>query len=202
MIFKISFSALTKQEIMKWMILLLFLSSFLSGCTLQERENALQKKEVELNEREQQLILREKAIQLKEEELAKLDVPKDSSLVDSSVYNPQIVGTWNVKMVCTETTCTGSAVGDTRNEVWQINYESNRVLAQARSGNQLVRIYNGIYTGNTLELVEDAQVSPSQPATRMVARLRITSDNKMEGQREILREGDCKIIYSMDMTKQ
>lgn len=173
-----------------------------SGCTLQERENALQRREVELNEREQQLILREKALQLREEEFTKLQVNADSTLIDSSVYNPQIIGTWNVKMVCTETTCSGSAVGDTRNEVWQINYEANRVLAQARAGNQLVRIYNGIYTGNTLELVEDAQVSPSQPATRMVARLRITSDNKMEGQREILREGDCKIIYSMDMTKQ
>ncbi|MGI8599333.1 MAG: hypothetical protein ACR2KB_08760 [Chitinophagaceae bacterium] len=105
-------------------------------------------------------------------------------------------------MVCTESTCPGSAVGDIRNETWQINYESNKVIAQARASNQLVRIYTGIYTGNTLELIEDAQVSPSQPATRMVVRLRLTSDTRMEGTREIVREGDCKIIYSMDMTKQ
>jgi hypothetical protein len=187
---------------MRWILLFLFLSSFLCGCTLQEREKALQRKEVELNEKEQQLILREKAIQLKEEELAKLEIPADSSAIDSLVYNPKIVGTWNVRMVCTETTCPGSAVGDIRNETWQINYESNKVIAQARASNQLVRIYTGIYTGNTLELIEDRQISPSQPATRMVARLRVTSDIKMEGSREILREGDCKIIYSMEMTKQ
>lgn len=187
---------------MKWILLWLFLFPFFSSCTLQERETALQKREAALNEREQQLILREKAIQLKEEDLAKLQNPVDSISIDSSVYNANIVGTWNVKMVCTETTCAGSAVGDTRTETWQINYESNKVIAQARAGNQLVRIYTGMYTGNTLELVEDREISPSQPATRMVARLRITSDTKMEGSREILREGDCKIIYSMDMTKQ
>jgi hypothetical protein len=187
---------------MKWMLLLFFFIPFISGCTLQERENALKKRETELNEREQRLIMREKELQLKEEELAKLKILLDSTGIDSSVYNPQIEGTWNVRMVCTETTCTGSAVGDTRTETWQINYESNKVIAQARAGNQLVRIYSGIYTGNTLELVEDRQISPSQPATRMVARLILTSDTKMQGQREIVREGDCKIIYSMDMTKQ
>ncbi|MDQ3550585.1 MAG: hypothetical protein M3413_03590, partial [Bacteroidota bacterium] len=84
---------------MRWILLFLFLSSFLCGCTLQEREKALQRKEVELNEKEQQLILREKAIQLKEEELAKLEIPADSSAIDSLVYNPKIVGTWNVRMV-------------------------------------------------------------------------------------------------------
>ena len=105
-------------------------------------------------------------------------------------------------MVCTETTCPGSAVGDSKTETWDIQYINNKVIAKAQSGEQLVRVYTGIYTGNTLELVENNESTGTQPATKMVVQLRIVNPRSMEGQREIIREGNCKILYSLQLTKQ
>jgi hypothetical protein len=69
-------------------------------------------------------------------------------------------------------------------------------------GRELQRVYSGLYTGNTLELVEDRAVANGQPATRMIVRLRMVSNRTLEGQREIVREGECKIIYALQMEKQ
>ncbi|HVK96300.1 MAG TPA: hypothetical protein VM368_00715, partial [Flavisolibacter sp.] len=115
---------------------------------------------------------------------------------------PVLVGRWTAQMVCTETTCPGSAVGDSKTETWDIQYINNKVIAKAQSGEQLVRVYTGIYTGNTLELVENNESTGTQPATKMVVQLRIVNPRSMEGQREIIREGNCKILYSLQLTKQ
>ncbi len=120
----------------------------------------------------------------------------------TAVYNAALTGTWEVQMTCSETSCPGSAVGDTKNETWEIAYQENNVIARAMVNNELVRVYSGIFTGNTLELVEARQAAPTQPPTRMVVRLRLANENSMEGQREIERIGECKIIYQVSMTKK
>jgi hypothetical protein len=106
-------------------------------------------------------------------------------------------------MTCTETSCAGSAVGDTKNETWEISYQENNVIARAMVNTELTRVYSGFFTGNTLELVASPEgTAVNQPATRMVVRLRLSDNNKMEGQREIERTGQCKIIYEVSMNKR
>lgn len=190
---------------MKYFVPLLLLLLFSTqGCDLRKREEALTKKEAELNQKEQELVLREKTVQLKEEEFQKQQQVIDSArLIDTSaVYNAALTGMWDVKMTCTETSCPGSAVGDTRNETWEITYQEKSVVAKALANNDLVRVYSGFFTGNTLELVETRENTASQPATRMVVRLRPVSETQMEGQREIERIGECKIIYAVVMNKK
>ena len=58
-------------------------------------------------------------------------------------------------MTCIETTCPGSAVGDTKTETWDINYENNLIIAKAMANNKLVRVYTGSYDGTNLTLSED-----------------------------------------------
>lgn len=189
---------------MNYSILLFCLAIiFLQGCDMRKREESLQKKEAALNEKEQQLLLKETTLQLKEEELAKKQQLLDSSLVSDTTakYNPAIIGTWAVRMECTETTCAGSAVGDTKSELWEMSYQGNNVIAKAKVNEELVRVYSGIYTGNTLELIENREGTPDQPATKIIIRLRLVNDKQMEGLREIERIGNCKIIYSMLMNK-
>ena len=177
---------------------------FLQGCDLRQREEALNQKEALLNQREQELLLKEKTIQLKEEELVKREERIDSTRLQDStaVYNAALPGTWEVKMTCTATSCPGSAVGDTKNETWDISYQNNNIIARAMVSNELVRTYSGFFTGNTLELIETRENEPNQPATRMVVRLRLAKENVMEGQREIERIGECKIIYDVVMNKK
>lgn len=190
---------------MKYLFPCLVLSiTLFQGCDLRQREEAIKKKEAELNRKEQALQVRETTVKLKEEEVQKRVQEIDSTrLFDSTdTYNTAMTGNWDVTMTCTETSCHGSAVGDTKTETWEISYRENKVIAQAKVNNELVRIYSGSFTGNTLELVEARNQIPNNPATRMVVRLRLANKKRMEGHREIERIGQCKILYETVLTKK
>ena len=176
----------------------------LGSCKLNTKEKELSQRENSLNQKEQELILREKILQLKEEELLKKGAYLDSTLKRDSmpIDSIALTGRWNVTMVCIEATCTGSAVGDTKTEQWVITREGSEFIARVISGDKLVRVYSGIYTGNTLELIAQNEQTAGQPPAKMVARLHSINAKRMEGQREITREKDCKIIYTMEMNKQ
>lgn len=192
-------------------VLLLPLFLLCSGCDLKKREEALKKKEATIVEREQQLSLREKSVAIKEEELLQLQKRLDSAQTNKGitpgkdsalVYNQQLVGNWNVKMTCTETTCAGSAVGDTKSETWAIGYENNHLIAKAMANDKLARVYTGNYDGTNLMLTEAVVIGPTEPVTKLSIRLTPTGDNTMEGQREIIRENDCRIVYSLQLSKE
>ncbi len=176
---------------------------FSAGCGLRSREEALQKKEADFAEREKQLQFKEKTLQLKVEELALREKQIDSTRQDApQVYNDTIVGQWNVKMTCIETSCTGSAIGDSKSETWQFTYQDHNILVKAMAGDQLARIYSGSYDGTNITLTEDVAHSSSAPATKILVRLILSGNNAMEGQRDIIRENDCKIIYRLQLNKQ
>jgi hypothetical protein len=104
-------------------------------------------------------------------------------------------------MTCTEATCAGSAVGDTKTEQWNISYEANTIIAKAMSDDKLVRTYTGIPAGEVIELVEGPHANVSQSATKMIVRLRLINSTAMDGKREIIRN-NCKVIYDLKMEKQ
>lgn len=184
-------------------VILVFLLFISSGCDLRKREEEVKKQQEKIAQKEQELALREQTLQRKEEELVKREQKLDSSGRDSvMVIDSSLIGSWNVKMTCTETSCSGSAVGDVKNEVWEISLENNQIIARAMDGNKLLRIYSGIYTGNTIELVANVESLPQQPPTKIVARLRIVNETTIEGQREINRENQCKIIYDLKLEKK
>ncbi|MEO6357755.1 MAG: hypothetical protein ABIU77_02045 [Ferruginibacter sp.] len=191
---------------MKWYVLSLTALLFFSpGCGSRTREEALQKKEITLNQKEQELLLKEKTLQLKEEELQQKEKTKiDSSLKTdtTNIYNAALIGRWSVKMTCTEASCSGSAVGDTKSEQWDISYQGKTIIAKAMTGDKLIRIYTGNNIGNSIELKEDNQNTPSTTATTMLVRLQMINEKNVEGQREIVREDDCRIVYALQLKKQ
>lgn len=193
----------TKLLPMKSILYLFFLSTiFLSGCGLREREISVQKKEAELARKERELLAREEALQLKEEAITKIEQKIDSTRQDSTVnFNPAIVGSWSVRMVCTETTCPGSAIGDTKSEIWTLAYQDERVIAKALTDNVVVRTYVGTYNNNTLELTENVELTPGTPSTKIIVRLNLLDENTMEGQRTIIRSEDCRIVYALQLNK-
>ncbi|GEO03034.1 hypothetical protein AAE02nite_06980 [Adhaeribacter aerolatus] len=179
------------------------------GCGLRQREELVQKREAELARREQELLVKENNLQLKETELIKREqqlktAPQPDSVAQpvAGEVNPALVGTWNARMVCTETTCTGSAVGDTKTETWDLSYQGNQVIAKAMTGENLTRIYTGAYHNNLLELTENVEHTAAAPATKMVVRLTLLNPITLDGQREIIRAGDCRIVYNLQLNKQ
>jgi len=190
---------------MKWLFFLFFMLIVSPGCDMRKREQVLQLKEAELNQKEQELLLRENSLQLKEAELAKEKMLPDSTInnsIDTLVaLHPTFPGLYNVTMRCIETTCSGSAVGDTKTEQWGISFQNNSVIAKAMSDNKLIRIYSGAYVGNSFELIAQQDTVTLDPEVKMVIRLQLTKENEITGQREIIRPNDCRIVYALEFKK-
>jgi hypothetical protein len=187
-------------------ILSLLFIIVLSGCNLRQREIELDKKLAEINEREQRLTLKEQSLELREQQLNEKEKKFDSTTKRNGndsmlLLHPQIPGTWNVKMQCTETNCPGSAVGDTKNEQWIIKLQDNGVIVSAISNNELVRVYSGIYRNNALLLSVQADANVPGSA-KILVRLQQINDKEMSGEREIIQPDGCRILYSLQLKKQ
>lgn len=191
---------------MKFAILFIVFACLTTGCGLREREQELDRKLALVNQKEQEMLLKEKSLQLKEEELAERQKLLDSSAknpADSFIaQHPQVPGKWDVTMRCTETNCTGSAVGDTKNEQWEISYQNGGIVAQAFNGNKLERVYTGSSDGNAIELSVATESGEPGSATKIIVRIQEIKDKEMTGQREIIRPENCHIIYALVLKKQ
>jgi hypothetical protein len=188
---------------MKWIFCFLpILIIACPSCETRKREVALQKKEAELKQKEQELLLKERTLELKEEELLKREQQIDSASINNTTpIDTSLTGTWSVKMTCTNTSCPGYAVGDTKSETWQMSYEGTTIIVRVMSNDQLVRVYTGTHINNTIELVEDKSAPPQGTRNQMIVRLRSIDANRLEGQREIVRD-DCKVTYSLQLEKE
>ncbi|MEJ7767472.1 MAG: hypothetical protein WKF89_06655 [Chitinophagaceae bacterium] len=193
------------------LILFLFLSP---ACDTGKQEDSIPLKAAELNQKEQELLAREQLVEQKERELARREQIFDSAsnklqdsasnngIIDSSLeLRPNIPGLYNVTMKCTQTNCTGSAVGDTKNEQWNITYEQNFVIIRAMSDKKLVRIYKGNYLVGGIELEAQPDSLTALPVGKIIVRLQETKDNQLDGVREITRQDDCRVIYDLDLKK-
>jgi hypothetical protein len=188
----------------------IFLSFFIlfSGCSLRQREIELDKKTQQVNAKEQELSLKEQSLDFREQALNEREKSLDSTtkkIANDSLFilHPDLPGSWNVKMVCTSTNCAGSAIGDTKNEQWDFTFQDNSIIASASSNNKLVRVYTGNFMGDGIKLTLQSDSTDSQSA-KMTIRLqtKTKSENEMEGEREIIQSGGCKIVYSLQLKKQ
>jgi hypothetical protein len=179
-------------------ITLYILLILISGCSLKEREETIRKKEKELAEKEKELISRENTIALKEAEIAENKESLIKPDIESARIDSSLTGVWNVKMVCTETTCPGSAIGDTKTEKWHFSYYKNLLVVRAMANNNLIRVYTGSVENNQIKLIENVNI-PSSNSTVQIVRLSERDHNSIKGQRTIIRDDDCTIIYKLDL---
>lgn len=183
----------------KGIICCLYILTFLPSCNLQERTSKLEQKEKELEAKEQQLQQRELAIQQKEQAQ---NVLKDSLPSDDSLYLVQnnLSGDWNTRMRCTATTCMGSAIGDEKNEKWNISFNNDKVLVQATVANKITRVYVGKIVNDRIELADNIGNNTSETNTKIKVVLTKRGENTLEGEREIVKQ-DCNILYTLILTR-
>lgn len=192
------------------LITCLFLLFLTTACNDAQKQRNLKMKEAELNTKEQDLVLREKTLQMKEQvlnerfkkagNLRSKDSLKNGQ--DSTTTNPELAGTWAVKMTCTETSCPASAVGDIKTEHWNLSYQGNLLVAKVIDKNKLSRIYRGEFNANSAVMTEYRDIANPATDSKMTVRLNFLNNKYMEGQREIIMEDDCRIIYTLQMNKQ
>ncbi len=189
---------------MKWIFLLSGIIIF-SSCNLRQREVELNKKLNELSLREQELALKEQKLSIKEQKLSEQQKILDSTTnkVNDSLlreHKKNIQGSWRVDMKCSETNCPGSAVGDVKTELWNIKFEENEVIVNARSNRHLVKIYSGYFVGNLLKL--SADLDSAEVNAIINVRLEKTANNEMEGEREVTQANGCQILYTLRLKKE
>ena len=177
----------------KWTLFLLILAAFSQSCGYKEREEKLTLREQQIAKTEQKLMQWEQQLAVWEKELQekKKKQQEDSTAITDSLHAQPITGKWIVKMRCTETNCSGSAIGDSKTETWEISYSNKGIVVNAFAGNELSRIYNGSFSQTQLEATN------GQPGSESVMRVILElKENKMEGTRVVERT-DCKIRYSL-----
>lgn len=185
-----------------------FLLFSLSGCGLREQQKKLHQDQMAIRQKEQELNLKEQELDAREAILNERQKTIDSVLIKdtlSAIY-PMLPGSWSTKMVCTETTCPGSALGDTKVEQWSFAFENNLVVAKAMNNRmQLIRIYTGqIDAGGQINMVAQSPEEGSDigSAAKIIIQLKQKNENTLEGQREIIQPGNCHIVYSLTLKKQ
>ncbi|MEO5999649.1 MAG: hypothetical protein ABIN89_22830 [Chitinophagaceae bacterium] len=191
---------------MRHFVYIIFILCFTS-CENSEKARMLEQKEMMLIKKEQDILLKEQSLALRESALALKEKKVDSAslkLMNDSLAatRPVIKGMWLVKMNCTETTCSTSAVGDTKTEQWDISQENSLIIAKSTSSDKTGRIYSGKYVGEIIELAALQDSTAAGRSTKMIVRLQPTKEDEMEGQRQIIREDDCQVIYAMQLKKQ
>ncbi len=180
----------------------LLIAAGLSSCGFEERKKALDARETALKEREQNLLVKQKML-LQLEDSIKLSIAQQDSLTISlkNIGLPlpdSLQGTWNVNMLCTQTNCSGSAVGDTRKESWTFSGgDSTGVYVKAMQGENLVRVYSGIFDGSGFVL-STPNVAGEVNATTMNVKLNINTRDKLSGSRIIQQADGCTITYKID----
>lgn len=156
--------------------------------------------EEKLAEKDQQMLLLKEQLRLKQDSLQMLKKEADSAKLQNdtlALYEPELIGDWAVSMLCTETTCEGSAIGDVKNEHWIISYEGRTVVAKAMTAGKVTRVYRGLYKSNQIELKSPENVGN----TVISVTLQKKNGNIIEGIREIIRGQECRIIYSVRLEK-
>lgn len=186
-------------------VILFLFFFFICGCGLKEREEAIQQKEASLAQKEQQLLLWEKSLQLKEDSINLLMARRDSSsFADSIAPLPATLqGEWAAKMICTQTSCPGSAIGDIQTDIWQISAQDSAVVIKSVSKANVSRVYTGNYfKGNTIKVSIPVENPTQAGATTRLVEITEIRGNKMKGARTVTQPGGCQVIYSLELDKK
>ena len=176
----------------------------LLGCDYKQQEKKIKDRSAQLDSIEQHLLLREKIVSLKEDSLRRLFAYNDSlARVDTiTILPPQLIGEWATKMVCIETNCTGSAIGDVRNDRWTLTSVDSSVVINSSTNSTITRMYTGAYYANhTIKVSTGKEVNPHETSTIKIA-LSDIRDNKIRGNREVIQPDGCRILYSVEMDKK
>ena len=187
---------------MKW-ILIVMGFVIITGCDYQRRQQVLDKKMNELSQREAVLALKEQQMETKEQQISEKEKFLDSTthVVNDSLLSShkKIEGAWRVDMICTQTNCAGSTVGDVKLEHWNISVEGNNVVVNARNSRALSKIYTGAFAENLLTLTADQDTAEVNATIEV--HLQQTTDKEMEGDRVVTQTSGCQILYSLRLKR-
>ncbi|MBK1897451.1 hypothetical protein [Chryseobacterium paridis] len=162
-------------------------------------------KEKDLLEREQQLLEKEKLFAHKESDYQALIKMRDSIFtkkdsVQIIAWPNEISGSWNGKVICTESNCSDYVVGDQRTDTWEFDSDSTQLVSKIINNNNLIRIYSGKFENNEIKLNFKTD-STAKKKVDMNILLNDISDTKIRGTRTVTTDNNCTAKFSVELTR-
>ena len=197
-------TSITKNmQKLKLLYMVFLLTSILLSCRQDDQNSGFSAREREIVKEERRLTAWEDKLKLREKLLLTREKRTDSlrALIDTiGVYNQNLIGNWKVTMNCTESSCEGYVIGDSKTERWEISYQGKYVLVKAYSGKKYIRAYAGSNNNNVIVL----QVQPTPGIqTSMEVTLTFNPDKNtvMTGQRIITKVENCTTTFALTAEK-
>lgn len=165
------------------------------SCTDSQKENSLKT-------REQELIIKEKEFEAKEAEFQELIAMRDSlkNANDSAIANNSlplnILGKWNGKMICTESTCPEHVIGDQRNDVWEFTPQGLKMTN--KTGGE--RLFTAKISGDDL-IFSSEPSSNLNNSSQITFKLNSFQDGKIKGSRDFTGNNGCVAKFSVELEK-
>lgn len=162
-------------------------------------------KEQNLLSREKQLLEKEKLFADKEFEYQSLIKMRDSIFAkkDSVTivkWPDEISGSWNGKVICTESNCGDYAVGDQRTDIWEFDSDSTHLMTKIINNNNLIRVYSGKFENNEIRL-NFMTDSTAKKKVAMNVLLNDISGRKIKGTRIIMADTSCMAKFSVELIR-
>ncbi len=163
-------------------------------------------KEKQLEAREKELTAKENVFAQKEAEFQALLQMRDSLYVKrkDSVIVPTwpagVLGKWNSKVICTESTCSDYVIGDQRTDVWEFVNDSVQTSVNVYSNNNLVRTYAGKMENNEIRLNFKTDSTTSKFVDMKIL-LNEISPEKIRGKRTISVNNNCSAVFSVELQR-
>ncbi|SHK62301.1 hypothetical protein [Epilithonimonas mollis] len=179
-----------------WTTLILWL---LSSCQ-NKQDDALALREKELLKKEQEFALKEADYQ----SLVKMrdsisSIKKDTASVIKA-WPEAIAGSWNGKVICTESNCSDYVIGDQRTDNWVFVSDSTQMAVKILNNNKIVRIYTSEYTNDEIRMKFRTD-STSSKKVEMNILLDDITPTKMRGTRTVISDKNCIAKFSVELVR-
>lgn len=176
-----------------------FLLLFITVISCNQSEN-LDQREKELMEKEQRFAQKEAEYQ----DLLKMCdsiMNKQDTLVDNKNWPANIVGRWNGKITCKESSCPDYAVGDLRNDTWEFVSDSLKKSVNVyNNNNQLVRTYSAKMENNEI-ILNFRSDSTAAKNVEMNVVLNSFAPKKIQGNRTVSVNNNCSATFAVELSR-
>ena len=161
----------------------------------------------QVEQRERALAEKERRFADKEEEYQSLIKMRDSifnvqdKVLDVQNWPDEIAGRWNGKITCKESNCSDYAVGDIRTDTWEFVSDSIKKSVNIYDiGNRLVRTYTAKMENNEI-ILNFKSDSTSAKKVDMVVTLNNFAGNKIQGNRTVTVNNNCKAAFAVELNR-
>lgn len=174
----------------------------LTACRDTARERALTERELALAEKEKQFALKEadyrSLVRWRDSMLAVADT--SGTTVPPAAWPADVLGRWNGKTVCRESTCSEYVVGDQRSAAWEFTEDSAGLFTRVFDRNALVRIYTGTFDSSAVRLHFRSD-STAARRVEMDVELTRSGAGTIKGSQLLKMENGCTARFTVELVR-